>query len=69
MSQQSVHSTPNLKEIAADYLRLVASGNAREAFRKYVGQEFRHHNIFFYYLQKITQSTGGMHFPILCCHR
>ena len=30
-----------------DFLRLAASGNAREAFRKYAGPEFRHHNAYF----------------------
>lgn len=30
-----------------DFLRLVASGKVREAYRRYVGSEFRHHNAFF----------------------
>ncbi|HEX9945325.1 MAG TPA: nuclear transport factor 2 family protein [Thermoanaerobaculia bacterium] len=35
------------KEAAMDFLRLVAFGKVREAYRKYVGPEFRHHNAFF----------------------
>lgn len=35
------------KEAAMGFLRLVASGKVREAYRKYVGPEFRHHNAFF----------------------
>jgi predicted SnoaL-like aldol condensation-catalyzing enzyme len=34
-------------EAAADFLRLAATVNVREAFRKYIGQSFRHHNPFF----------------------
>ncbi|HEV8354404.1 MAG TPA: nuclear transport factor 2 family protein [bacterium] len=35
------------KEAALDFLRLASSGSVREAYRKYVGPEFRHHNPFF----------------------
>lgn len=35
------------KEAAMDFLRLVASGEVREAYRQYGGPEFRHHNAFF----------------------
>ena len=35
------------KDAAVDFLRLVASGNVREAYRRYVAPEFRHHNPFF----------------------
>src|SRR5688572_5419738 len=35
------------KEIAQAFLRLAASGKAREAFQKYIAQGFRHHNAFF----------------------
>ena len=35
------------KEAAMDFLRLVASGKVREAYRRYVGSESRHHNAFF----------------------
>ena len=34
-------------EAAVDFLRLAATINAREAFRKYAGQSFRHHNPYF----------------------
>ena len=34
-------------EAAVDFLRLAATVNVREAFRKHVGQSFRHHNPFF----------------------
>jgi predicted SnoaL-like aldol condensation-catalyzing enzyme len=47
MSQQSVNSPPNLKDAAMEFLRLVASGNIREAYSKHVCPEFRHHNPFF----------------------
>jgi predicted SnoaL-like aldol condensation-catalyzing enzyme len=35
------------KEAATDFLRLAASGKVREAYRKYVATDFRHHNAFF----------------------
>ena len=35
------------KEAAMDFLRLVAAGKVREAYDKYFGPEFRHHNPFF----------------------
>lgn len=35
------------KESAIEFLRLVASGNVREAFDNYVAEDFRHHNAFF----------------------
>jgi len=35
------------KEAAVRFLRLTASGQVREAFGKYVGPGFRHHNPFF----------------------
>jgi predicted SnoaL-like aldol condensation-catalyzing enzyme len=34
-------------EAAVDFLRLAATVNVREAFRKYIGQSFRHHNPYF----------------------
>ena len=37
----------DLKESAIDFLRLAASGQAREAFRKYAAANFRHHNACF----------------------
>jgi predicted SnoaL-like aldol condensation-catalyzing enzyme len=35
------------KDAAVDFMRLVASGNVREAYRKHVAPGFRHHNPFF----------------------
>lgn len=35
------------KEIAIDFLQLAAKGDSREAFSKYVGQAFKHHNVYF----------------------
>ena len=35
------------KEAAMEFLRLVASGKVREAYRKHVGPDFRHHNPYF----------------------
>lgn len=37
----------DLKRSATEFLRLAASGEAREAFRRYVGVGFRHHNPYF----------------------
>lgn len=39
--------TTTHKEAAVDFLRLAGSGKVREAYRKYVGPEFRHHNAYF----------------------
>ncbi|PKR76725.1 polyketide cyclase [Halalkalibacillus sediminis] len=36
-----------LKEKAVSFLELVVSGDVREAYRKYVGEDFRHHNPYF----------------------
>jgi predicted SnoaL-like aldol condensation-catalyzing enzyme len=47
MDQQAGKSTTNLKERAMEFLRLAASGKVREAYYKYVGPEFRHHNPYF----------------------
>ena len=35
------------KEVAVEFLRLVASGNVQEAYRKHLSPAFRHHNPFF----------------------
>ncbi|NRS49127.1 nuclear transport factor 2 family protein [Brevibacillus sp. HB2.2] len=35
------------KENAVSFLQLVASGNVREAYQRYAGPNFRHHNPFF----------------------
>jgi predicted SnoaL-like aldol condensation-catalyzing enzyme len=37
----------DLKEAATTFLRLVAAGDVREAYRRYVGPGFRHHNAYF----------------------
>lgn len=35
------------KDIATSFLQMVASGQIREAYEKYVSPEFRHHNAYF----------------------
>jgi predicted SnoaL-like aldol condensation-catalyzing enzyme len=35
------------KDAAVSFLRMAASGHARDAFGKYVGEGFHHHNPFF----------------------
>lgn len=35
------------KEKAVSFLQLVASGEVREAYSRYIGTDFRHHNPFF----------------------
>src|SRR5688572_2554389 len=35
------------KDAAVSFLRMAASGHARDAFAKYVGEGFHHHNPFF----------------------
>jgi predicted SnoaL-like aldol condensation-catalyzing enzyme len=35
------------KDIAVSFLQLASSGNARQAFRKYVHPQFGHHNPYF----------------------
>lgn len=47
MNNKSVKSSQNHKETAMEFLRLAASGKVREAYNKYVGTGFRHHNAFF----------------------
>ncbi len=39
--------TQSHKDAAVEFLELVAAGNVREAYRKHVGPEFRHHNPYF----------------------
>jgi predicted SnoaL-like aldol condensation-catalyzing enzyme len=39
--------TKDNKEVAVYFLELAAGGKAREAFSKFVGAGFRHHNPFF----------------------
>ena len=40
-------SSPNRKNIASDFLRLAASGQAKHAFEQYVSKDFKHHNPYF----------------------
>ena len=40
-------STSDYKQIASDFLMLASKRRAREAFNKYVGRNFKHHNIYF----------------------
>jgi predicted SnoaL-like aldol condensation-catalyzing enzyme len=47
MSQHSEKTSLHLKEAATEFLRLVAAGKVREAYSKYIGPGFRHHNAFF----------------------
>ncbi|MFG4005222.1 ester cyclase [Flavobacterium aquidurense] len=35
------------KEIAQDFLKLAANGHSHEAFRLYIGKNFKHHNAYF----------------------
>ncbi|RST71498.1 nuclear transport factor 2 family protein [Siminovitchia acidinfaciens] len=37
----------SLKENAVSFLQMIASGEVREAYRSYIGPDFRHHNPFF----------------------
>ena len=37
----------NNKENAVSFLKMAASGNVSEAYSKFVGVDFRHHNAFF----------------------
>lgn len=48
MTAKRPKSTTDISEAASDFLRLVASGRIREAYSKYVGASFRHHNPFFH---------------------
>lgn len=40
-------STNDFKQIATDFLMLASKGSPREAFSKYAGKNFKHHNIYF----------------------
>jgi len=39
--------TDSNKDVAVSFLKLAASGKVREAYSKFVGDGFRHHNPFF----------------------
>lgn len=47
MAQQTTTSAPARKEAGAEFMRLLGSGQVREAFRTFVGPGFRHHNPYF----------------------
>lgn len=47
MTEESVQPGHNQKEAALEFLRLAASGKIRDAYRKYIGPDFRHHNAHF----------------------
>ena len=38
---------PSHREIAISFLKLASSGKARDAYTRYIGPDFRHHNPFF----------------------
>jgi predicted SnoaL-like aldol condensation-catalyzing enzyme len=40
-------SKQTLKEAAVEFLRLVASGKVSDAYERYIGDGFRHHNPYF----------------------
>lgn len=46
-TDQKITSSHSLKEISISFLQLVASGNVREAYSKYIGPNFRHYNAYF----------------------
>lgn len=37
----------SIREKAVSFLQMVASGEVREAYHRYIGPDFRHHNPFF----------------------
>ena len=45
--QKNTMSTSDYKQAASDFLMLASKGKAKEAFNRYVGKNFRHHNIYF----------------------
>jgi predicted SnoaL-like aldol condensation-catalyzing enzyme len=47
MNERSGQTVSNRKEAAMEFLRAAASGNVREAYRKHVAANFRHHNVYF----------------------
>lgn len=46
-TEQQVTSNLTLKEKAVSFLQLAASGKVREAYHRYIGPDFSHHNPFF----------------------
>ncbi|WP_436376059.1 nuclear transport factor 2 family protein [Cytobacillus sp. BC1816] len=46
-AEQQTTSSLSLKEKAVSFLQLVASGQVREAYKRYIGPDFTHHNPYF----------------------
>jgi predicted SnoaL-like aldol condensation-catalyzing enzyme len=46
-NEQQLSPGLSLKEMAVDFLMLVASGQIREAYKSYIGPDFCHHNPYF----------------------
>ncbi|WP_042148050.1 polyketide cyclase [Paucisalibacillus sp. EB02] len=46
-TDQKVYTSLTQKEKAISFLKLVASGNVHEAYQRYIGPNFFHHNPFF----------------------
>ena len=47
MILETPNSTIDIREAASDFLMIIASGRIREAYDKYIGVDFLHHNPFF----------------------
>jgi len=47
MSTEQITTPSPLKEKALSFLKLVVSGNVKEAYERYIGPNFRHHNPYF----------------------
>src|SRR4051812_35743790 len=47
MNQQSMKPGADHKTAATEFLRLAASSKVRDAYRKYISPDFRHHNPYF----------------------
>ncbi|MFD1777479.1 nuclear transport factor 2 family protein [Fredinandcohnia salidurans] len=46
-AEQEITTTSTLKEKALSFLNLIVSGNVREAYERYIGPDFCHHNPYF----------------------
>ncbi|MCM3118255.1 ester cyclase [Neobacillus sp. MER 74] len=45
--EQPITTNLSFKEMAVSYLQLASSGKARDAFQRYIGPDFCHHNPYF----------------------
>jgi predicted SnoaL-like aldol condensation-catalyzing enzyme len=45
--QKNTMNTSDYKQTVSDFLMLASKGKAKEAFNRYVGKNFKHHNIYF----------------------